>query len=362
MNAGIQIATVFSGIGAFEYALKRLKVPHTIKFAADIDSHVQRSYLANYNLKNGKWYDDIKHIEGTKYKGSIDILMGSSPCQSFSVAGNHRGLNDPRGQLVFDYIELIREISPKIFIYENVKNLLTHNNGSTWKKISEKLDTLPHKWHYTIMNAMHYGIPQKRRRLFIVGFLDHQMYNSFNFPVKRKLQSILTDFLLDHIHSPFNGHFHNFAKEFNLQGEFLMESSYSIPDKYFLSKKMIKYVLTHDTGNFKNTVKIGETVANTLVASMHKMHRAGIDNYIPYGPRLRRLHPKESLRLMGFDDRFQIVVSDTQIYRQAGNSVVVDVIIALLVELSKIYPKIEIPYQLSINEGLTPQISLLNFL
>ncbi len=109
--------------------------------------------------------------------------------------------------------------------------------------------------------------------------------------------------------------------------------TYEVEEKYYLSDKVAKYVLTPGTKNFRTTIETDLDVARPLLQSMHKMHRAGVDNYVTHSGRIRKLTPRECLRLMGFKDSFKIVVSDTSMYQQAGNSIVVDVLIALLKQL-----------------------------
>ncbi len=120
-------------------------------------------------------------------------------------------------------------------------------------------------------------------------------------------------------------------QQFNWHGDFVSEGgARSSLEKYFLSDKVAKYVTSSGTKNFYSKPKTDLKVARPILSTMHKMHRAGVDNYITRGKRIRKLTPRECMRLMGFNDRFRIVVSDTQMYRQAGNSIVVDVLIHLL--------------------------------
>lgn len=124
----LKLATVFSGIGAIEQALQKIKVPHKIIFACDNDKFVKESYFANYNFN--AWYDDVNDINGHYFKNKIDLFVGGSPCQSFSHLGNRQGINDLRGFLIYEFIRLVDEMKPKMFIFENVKGLLTHNGGA----------------------------------------------------------------------------------------------------------------------------------------------------------------------------------------------------------------------------------------
>lgn len=305
MKNKLKIGTLFSGIGALEQALIKLQIPHEIIFANDIDKYCKLSYDANYQYQD--WYNDINEFDGTKYQNKIDILMAGTPCQSFSMAGNHEGLNDSRGSLIFKYINAIKEISPKVFIFENVKGLLNMNRGKVWNNIIlPAFQELGYHLHWKLLNAKDFGIPQNRMRLFLIGFKENIF---FKFPKSIPLMITMQDLLVD-----------------NPQ------------EKYFLSAKMKAFALT-TWSNDPTIPEVDLKIARTLLSTMAKMHRASFDNYISCGEKLRRLTPRECLRLMGFSDDFKIVVSDTQIYRQAGNSVVVNVLEYIIKEIINIYRK-----------------------
>ena len=111
-NTTIRIGTLFSGIGAIEYALKRLNLKSEIQFACDIDEFVKQSYFANYDILENNWYKDVHHINGKNYKGKLDLLVGGSPCQSFSMVGKRRGLQDTRGTLFYEFARIVKESQP----------------------------------------------------------------------------------------------------------------------------------------------------------------------------------------------------------------------------------------------------------
>jgi len=342
----INVATVFSGIGSVEHALHRLNISHDIIFACDIDKYCKQTYFENFKISKNQWYNDVKTIDGKKYNGKIDLFVGGSPCQSFSMVGKRKGLEDDRGNLFFEFARLVDEIKPKVFIFENVKGLLSHDNGKTFEKIESRIKELRYKYYKKILNAKDYGIPQNRERLFVIGFLEDR---DFNFPNPIKLEITMQDLLLDNPdlkyfltekgikfvsdeknlnkkYTQINGKIALCQKrnqQFNWHGDFVM-------DKYFLSEKVKKYVLASGTGDFYSKPETDLEIARPLLSTMAKMHRAGVDNYITRGNRLRKLIPRECLRLMGFSDEFKIVVSDTQAYKQAGNSIVVDVLMHIL--------------------------------
>jgi DNA (cytosine-5)-methyltransferase 1 len=370
-KATVVIGTLFSGIGAIEHAFQRLGIKHRIAFAGDIDPFVKKSYLANHSLDEGAWHDDVTNFDATKFKNKIDILVGGSPCQSFSMVGKRAGLEDTRGTLFFDFARIVNECRPRVFIFENVRGLLSHDSGQTWRTIQDVFLSLGYDINTKTMNSKDYGIPQHRERIFVVGFKKKNP--GFTFPDPINLEHTMQDFLEDFTDSKYylgtkgvkfvtssknrlkrytqiNGDIALCEKanqQFNWHGDFVFEGVDSaidsdefvfnvndVEEKYFLSKKVKKYVLAGGTKNFKTSKATDLPVARPLLQSMHKMHRAGVDNYVTYERgKIRKLTPRECLRLMGFRDSFKIVVSDTQMYRQAGNSIVVDVLIALLKEI-----------------------------
>jgi len=369
-NAEIRIGTLFSGIGAIEHAFQRLKLNHKIVFAGDIDTHVKSSYMANYDVSEEDWHNDITKFSAKKYAGKIDLLVGGSPCQAFSMVGKRKGLEDIRGTLFYDFARVVNETKPKVFIYENVKGLINHDGGKTWNIVKDVFSELGYKIYSQVLNSKDYGIPQNRERIFVVGFKDNSV--QFSFPNKIMLEYTMQDFLEDYISSDYylkekgikfvtssknknkcytqiNGDIALCQKanqQFNWHGDFVFEevedSNFdefifdvnTVEEKYYLSDKVRNYVLTEGTKNFRTSIQTDLDIARPILQTMHKMHRAGVDNYVTHNKgRIRKLTPRECLRLMGFRDEFKIVVSDTQMYRQAGNSIVVDVLIAILKQM-----------------------------
>ena len=325
---------------------------------------VKASYMANYNIKDEQFHWNVAFLNGEQYAGQVDLFVGGSPCQSFSLVGKQRGLDDTRGTLFYEYARLIDEIKPKVFIYENVKAVTTHDGGKTWEKMQQVFSELGYNFTWSILNSKNYGIPQNRERLFVVGFReDLDLVKEFSFPDPILLKKKMKDFLMDNAPGGYflpkkGGEFvtkeRNLSKrftqidgevqlcqkknqQFNWHGDFVFQSEEDakekeIPEleKYFLSEKVVKYVMATGTKNFYSKPKTDLDVARPLLTTMHKMHRAGVDNYVTTDGRLRKLTPRECLRLMGFSDNFKIVVSDTSMYQQAGNSIVVDVLIHIM--------------------------------
>lgn len=373
----LRLATLFSGIGAVEQALIRNNTPYEIVFACDngdikieynheeefkkiqkmkskiekkkyVDNlyfrkskkqnYVKQSYLANYgdDISNEDFHFDVNLLDGTDYRDKVDLLVGGSPCQSFSTVGFKGGLEDARGTLFYEYARIVKEVNPKVFIYENVRGLTTHDKGNTWSIIQGIFKSLNYKiTEPKILNAADYGIPQNRRRIFVVGIRnDIDLKKEFEYPHPVKLKYNMKQFLES------NCEYGNcrYDKNGNIS---IIESNFDpsrIDDKYVLSDLVRKYVLTPGTKTFKTSTKYDLDIARTILSTMGNRHRAGVDNYVTDKggeEYLRMLTEREALRLMGYSDDFKIVVSRAQMYKQAGNSIVVDVMLAVVREIIK---------------------------
>ncbi|HAJ15504.1 DNA cytosine methyltransferase [Sharpea azabuensis] len=345
----LRIATVFSGIGAPEQALNKLGIDYEIVFACDNGerelkqsyeeiltdikdmnstetnkyikllyketkkpNRVKESYFANYNIDENKWYEDIRFIDGNQFKDKVDLFVGGSPCQSFSIIGKRAGLNDARGTLFYDYARLIDEIKPKMFVYENVLGMLNHDHGNTWKHIREIFESLGYKIKYDTLNSMDYGIPQNRRRLFVVGFKNNN--SQFEFPNKTPLTTTMRDYLED-----------------------------KVAARHYLGEKGFKFVTTSKRANVNadiiQTQKAnqqfnwnGDFVFEKLdkvIQNPEIMKRAYVGEFKGERGVCRQLSYRECARLMGFPDSFKIVVPNVPAYRQIGNSIVVNVLEAI---------------------------------
>lgn len=376
----IRLGTLFSGIGAVEQALIRMNIEYEIVFACDngdieidineeevkqkifsmsskkekkqyIDdlyssksrkqNYVKQSYLANYKMNENDFYADVRFLDGRDYKGQIDLLVGGSPCQSFSSVGFRGGLDDVRGTLFYEYARIVEETQPKVFIYENVRGLTTHDDGKTWAKMKKVFtDTL----HYRItepeiLNSADYGVPQNRRRLFVVGIRDDIKCKEYNYPKPigaDNLPFFVQDILEDNCKFDENKCNYDYDRK---TGKIKITKEKGIVDKkYTLTPKVRDYCLKSGTKNFKTSTQIDLPIARTLLRTMTQHHRAGVDNYITVKELkttkdIRSLTERECLRLMGYPDSFKIVVSTQQMMKQAGNSIVVDVMMAVLREV-----------------------------
>ena len=356
----LKILELFGGIGACSKALERLGIDYEIADYVEIDKYAVKSFNAIHNTNFEpqdicKWNKDIK----------VDLIMHGSPCQDFSLAGKQAGGDKDSGtrsSLMYETIRIVEKLKPKYVIWENVKNLLSKKHRHNFDAYLETMASLGYVNYYQVLNAKDYGIPQNRERVFTVSILDNQtekdekislIVKDFRFPEKKELKLKLKDMLED-----------------------------EVDEKYYLSDKMIKYISATGTANFNNPdCKINLEVARPLTTDQNK--RAGTTNYlcdefpnnydlkepmiyddrdkgwgvkitdicptqramrtgikcIHPNLRIRKLTPKECWRLMGFDDedfeKAAKVNSNTQLYKQAGNSIVVNVLMAIFKELIK---------------------------
>ena len=288
---------LFAGIGGFHQAAKNLG--GKCVFASEIDPHAQQAYLKNYNIQP---FGDITRINAVDIP-SHDILFAGFPCQPFSIIGDMKGFNDARGTLFFDIARILEEKNPKAFILENVKQLNTHNNGNTISTIKETLSQIGYKVHCDVLNALDFGLPQKRERTIIVGFINHEA--PFQFPAPTGIGN-LND---------------------------ILEPEETIDKKHFASQHIVNKRKKSHSSNHNPGIWHENKAGNVTSYPFSCALRAGASyNYLLVNGK-RRLTPREMLRLQGFSDEFEIVCSDTQTRKQAGNAVPVNVISAVLQEV-----------------------------
>lgn len=282
---------------------------------SEIDTYAVKNYNANFPNRTN--YGDITKIKETDLP-SFDIMIGGSPCQNISImrrrwteGGKDEGLEGEESKLFYDYLRILNEKLPKWFIFENVQNLINSNNGEDFNIVKESFEE-NYNIKYKILNTSDYGVPQTRRRLYIIGQRKDLGEFTYEFPLKRILNNTVFDLLEE-----------------------------NVDDKYYLSQKMYDYVMAEGTKNFKQKAETDLKIARPLTATMHKMHRAGTDNYYhtKYKPKnktnLRKLTPRECARLQGLEDTYKIVVSDTQAYKLFGNAMSYNVISEVVDSLFK---------------------------
>tara|TARA_R110002020_G_scaffold430775_1_gene640479 strand:+ start:42 stop:1133 length:1092 start_codon:yes stop_codon:yes gene_type:complete len=346
----IKVGSDFSGVGAFNQALIRLGIEYDEVFACDMDKYARETFIHNYG--EPKYYPkDVYEREIPKE--SLDIYMTSPPCQAFSLAGKRKGKEDKRGILFFNSHKFIKENKPRYFIFENVKGLLSDDNGNTFSEWVNLLggksvngspvlfpyeDSVPYHIYSKVMNAKKHGVPQNRERVFIIGIRD-DADNNFRWAKEEHLTKRLKDVLENEVN-----------------------------EKYFLSDTIINGFLKHkerheekqtgfkwqpknenDTANTlranaalcptDNTIRIADyrndeglrirkdncspCVNSHLKGGEFNLKRGQQDLLLCYKNNIRRLTPRECFRLMDFPDTFTWTCSDSQAYKQAGNSIVV---------------------------------------
>lgn len=285
-----KVVSLFSGCGGLDLGF--MKAGFDIIWANDSDKYAVQTYQKNFG--NHIVLDDIENIDIDSIPNH-DVLLGGFPCQPFSMMGGELGFEDTRGTLFFHIAKIIDKKRPEIVVLENVRTLRTHDKGNTYKVIMNVLkNELGYKVFNQVLNSADYGVPQTRNRTFIVCFKDHSI--DFEFPKPIPLEKTMQD---------------------------LLEKN--VPEKYFLSDRILKTVMSYGTKKWSAKPEIDLEIARPLCATMAKMHRASQDNYVTDNGKVRRLTPRECARLQGFPEDFKIEVSDTQAYKQFGNAVTVDV-------------------------------------
>ena len=251
-------------------------------------------YEANFKEKP---FGDITKIN-TETIPNHDILSAGFPCQAFSIIGNKLGFYDTRGTLFFHIERILKAKQPKAFLLENVKQLVTHDKGRTFKIILKHLENLGYFVHYKILNGLDFGVPQKRERIILVGF--RKCYH-FEFPVNEIKAKTLSDIL---------------EPENQIDKKHLLSKYFQKKIKQKL-KEQNKKVIIHPSILHEN--KSGNIGIHPFSCALRAN---GSYNYITINGK-RRLTPREMLRLQGFPDTFKIIVSDIQVRKQVGNSVVI---------------------------------------
>lgn len=436
----ISVGSDFSGVGAFDQALERLGIKQNKKFACDMDKYARQTYI--YNFGEPAYYPENVYDREIP-KESLDIYMTSPPCQSFSLAGKRKGEDSKNGVLFYNSHEFIQKNKPRYFIFENVKGLLSDDGGKTFQRWIDYLggksvngnpaifpheNSVPYHIYYKVLNAKHYGIPQNRERIFIIGIRD-DADNNFSFPkpihLKKRLKDVLESevdekyFLSDKMlnglkregsirEGQFQPHDENdiskcltaryfkqsssdpyikigairgrnpqnpLSRVSGLPTEQMLEINengtsnalttvqkdnvvveFNLPGNHEQNSRVynlggISPTLTTMSGGNQqpkimtkqqiekfNDLEVDENIAGCITHAIGRMGSS--DEYISsvkrnaiITQRIRRLTPTECFRLMDFNENFKWNVSDSQAYKQAGNSICVGVLAAIIEKL-----------------------------
>ena len=295
---------LFAGIGGIRLGFEHIfKDTSSFVFASEIDKFAQTTYASNYgDLPSG----DITQIQPNEIP-EFDILLAGFPCQPFSNAGLKKGFEDTRGTLFFDISRIIEHHKPKVIFLENVKGFKNHDKGNTFKVVKETLEKQGYKVFAEVLNAKHFGVPQNRERIYIIGFLDHDV--SFEFP-KPLEKTVKVGDILDK----------------------KVDDKYTISDKLWAGHQRRKLAHKAKGNGFGYSMFTHQSEYTSTISARY--YKDGSEILIKQKSKNpRKLSPREAGRLQGFPDEFKIVVSDTQAYKQFGNSVAVPVINALAKEI-----------------------------
>lgn len=311
---------LFAGIGGTRKGFEMTNQAKCV-FTSEWDKYAQITYSANYN-------GDLPHGDITKIPSELipefEILLAGFPCQPFSIAGVSKKISlgrlhgfqdEKQGNLFFEIARILNDKQPPAFMLENVKNLVSHDKGNTFKVIMNTLHELGYKTAYKVIDGKHY-VPQHRERTYIVGFKADLVPDDFvfDFPDRKNTPVKLKDIL-----------------------------EKNVPEKYTLSDKLWNYLQNYakkhkEKGNgFGYGMPDPDGITRTLSARYGK---DGSEILIAQeGKNPRRLTPRECARLMGFPDNYNIVVSDTQAYKQFGNSIIVPVVHDIATRIVKVLDK-----------------------
>lgn len=322
-KTGYTVGSMFAGVGGICQGF--IDAGFEVLWANDFDDFCRITYEANF--KHTFIPGDITQLKTDKYL-EVDVVTSGFPCQAFSIAGYQNGFKDPRGNLFFETARFIKELNPKAFLLENVRNLVSHDKGKTYKIIKETMLKLGYSFLPKILNSMEYGnVPQTRERIYIVGFRGEADFQS------PKSEALCSRYLSFPEKLPLTKTVH----------KDILEKS-RVEDKYYYTRKSMYYPMLKDQMKSKETVyqwrrvylrenKSG--VCPTLTANMgtggHNVPLV-LDDY-----GIRKLTPRECARLQGFEDDFKLPenVANTQLYKQMGNSVTVPVIRRIAEKIAK---------------------------
>ena len=365
---------LFSGIGGFRLGME--PAGHKCVGYCEIDKYARASYQAIHDTEGEIDYKDITEVtneEFRKLRGKVDVICGGFPCQAFSIAGNQLGFEDARGTLFYEIARAAEQVKPRYLFLENVRNLLSHDKGKTFERMLKILDELGYDAEWQVLNSKNFGVPQNRERVFIIGHLRGECTYRV-FPIRREDEKLNTNGEIKQIG--------NIGKSDNFGGNPQVTRVYDINgisqtlntmqgggrEPKILVREATKqgYVVANvgDSINFSHPNsktrrgRVGKNIANILLTSdeqcvvlpqiiqkPHGFNKGGVHNIAPTltkssyqennflkieGVSIRKLTPRECWRLQGFPDwafdKAQEVNSNSQLYKQAGNSVTVNVI------------------------------------
>lgn len=304
----LKVLSFFAGVGGIDLGFEQTKKFKTV-YANEFDENAKTTFEANFNIKVD--CRDINIVK-TDEVPECDVIIGGFPCQAFSIAGYRQGFNDEkgRGNLFFEMCRFIKDKKPRVVFLENVKNLVGHDNGNTFRVILESLENLGYHVKYQVLNAKDYGnVPHGRERIYIVGFLNKEEYKNFEFPKPIKLTTKLSDVI-------------SFSEEVD-------DKLYYTSDRCNFYDIIQKEIVKQETIYQWRRVYVRENKSNVCPTLTANMGTGGhnVPLILTYDNRIRKLSPRECFNLQGFPKDYVLPeLSNIHLYKQAGNSVVVPVI------------------------------------
>lgn len=300
-----KVASLFAGVGGIDLGFEQTGKFKTV-WANEYDKNAQKTYSLNSNaILNTQ---DIREVD-TNEIPSVDVVLSGFPCTSFSIAGYRKGFEDENsGDLFFETLRVIKAKQPKVVFLENVKNLVGHDKGKTFRIITEALEQNGYKIKFQVLNSKEYGnIPQNRERIYIVGFKNDQHYKNFDFPfpvvLNKSIQNMLEDNVTDEKLY--------YSKEKNVFFDELKENMTKEDTIYQWRRKYVR----------ENKSNVCPTLTANMGTGGHNVP------LIKEGERIRKLSPRECFNFQGYPKTFKLPdMANSHLYKQAGNSVVVPVI------------------------------------
>lgn len=311
---GYKFIDLFCGIGGFHLALSSFGCECV--FASEINQKNCAIYNRNFHIfPEG----DIRKIK-CKDIPKHDILCAGFPCQPFSISGSKKGFDDPNGKLFYQIIRIARYHKPKILILENVKNLVAHNNGNSLKEIKEKLNSIGYYTFSEVLCATDFGVPQARKRLYIVAFRKSLKINTFEFPIRRGELRVLDDIL-----------------EQEVDDHYIITRDYTVNlNNENENNRNDSLVRIGSINQGRQGERIYSKYGQAITLSSQGGGIGGKTGMYYIDNSVRKLTPRECARLMGFPDDYIISASDNECYFQFGNSVVVDVLQSILIKINEV--------------------------
>ncbi len=316
---GYTFIDLFCGIGGFHTALSSLGAKCV--FASDIDKYAKEVYKENYGIEP---YGDITKID-VKDIPNHDIICAGFPCQPFSISGTQKGFDDERGKLFFNVVNIAKHHKPKVIFLENVKNFEKHDGGKTLARVKKELEAINYTVHSQVLCASDYGVPQARKRIYIVAFYNDIVSDTFSFPLPKDDFKTLQDILID-------------EEDNTINGSYVIDREYELIDDLpaVRSKELIRI---GKVGQGRQGERIYSIFGVSTTLSSQGGGLGGKTGMYLINGQIRKLYPRECARVMGFPDTYKLAMTQEQNYKQFGNSVVVEVIQLIAARIADYLPK-----------------------